>query len=51
MHVKGTWAPLIAAAIGLVVTTVAGFVSLRAATAGVAIVQAQVVGSRTSWRA
>ncbi len=44
MHVKGTWAPLIAAAIGLVVATVAGLVSLRVGTAGVAIVQTHVVG-------
>jgi len=44
MHAKGTWAPLIAAAVGLVVATVAGLVSLRAGAGGVAITQTHVVG-------
>jgi hypothetical protein len=42
--VKRAWAPLTAAAIGLVVATAAGLVALRAGTAGVAIVQTQFVG-------
>ena len=44
MQVKGTWAPLIGAAIGLVIATLAGLVSLRAGVAGMVIAQSQVVG-------
>ena len=44
MQVKETWAPAIGAAIGLVIATLAGLVSLRAGVAGVAIVQDHVVG-------
>jgi hypothetical protein len=41
---EGTWAPLIAAAAGLVIATLAGLVSLRAGAGGLVIVQGQVVG-------
>jgi class 3 adenylate cyclase len=44
MRLKGTSAPVIAAAIGLMIAIVACLVALRAGAIGVAIVQAQVVG-------
>jgi len=44
VQVKGAWAPPIGAAIGLVIASLAGFVSLRAGIAGVVIVHDQVVG-------
>ena len=53
---KGTWAPLIGAAIGLVVAIAAGLVSLRAGGAWVLVVQTQIVGiaylvaSAIAWR-
>jgi class 3 adenylate cyclase len=42
--VKRTWAPPVAAAVGLVVATVAGLVSLRAGGSAAIVVQSQVVG-------
>jgi class 3 adenylate cyclase len=44
VYVKGTWAPLIGVASGLVVATVASLVALRAGVAGVAVAQTQFVG-------
>jgi hypothetical protein len=44
VQVKGTWAPPIGAAIGLVIATLAGLVSLRTGVTGVVIVHDQVVG-------
>ena len=44
MDVKGTWAPWLGAAIGLVLAAEAGFVALRAGVPGVAMVQTQIVG-------
>ncbi len=44
MDVKGTWAPLMGAAIGLAVAVEAGLVSLRAGVPGVAIAQTEIVG-------
>jgi len=44
VRVKGSSTGPIAAAIGLIIATLAGLVSLRAGAAGVAIVQTQVIG-------
>lgn len=44
MTAKGPWAPPIAAALGVVIATLAGLVSLRAGVAGGIIAQDQVVG-------